>query len=189
MALIDPVGELDPRYSSPGAVATEWARARERFARAQVYWLSSVRRDGRPHVTPLLAVWLDGVVHFCTGPDEQKAANLAGAPLCALTTGSNTLDQGLDVVVEGRAVRITDDAALRRVAAGYELKYGPVWRYDVRDGAFVQHGVHLSDETKAGRALVYGVAPVTAYGFGKGDGFSQTRWRFRAGAAARVRAA
>ena len=33
-----------------------------------------------------------------------------------------------------------------------------------------------------GKALVYEVAPKTAFGFGKGEGrFSQTRWRFEAG--------
>jgi hypothetical protein len=41
----------------------------------------------------------------------------------------------------------------------------------MRDGAF--H--HQQGE---GRALVFEVAPVTAFGFGKGNEFSQTRWRF-----------
>lgn len=179
MAIVDPVGELDARYSGEGAVATDWAEARRRFAQAQVYWLSTVRPDGRPHVTPLLSVWFDGAAHFCTGPAEQKPLNLAANPLCTLTTGCNTLDEGLDIALEGRAARVADDALLRHIAVEYESKYGPVWRFDVRDGAFVQHGAHLSDETKAGRALVYEVAPVTAYGFGKGEAFSQTRWRFR----------
>lgn len=36
-----------------------------------------MRADGRPHVTPLVAVWLDGAPHFSTGPAEQKAVNLS----------------------------------------------------------------------------------------------------------------
>ena len=44
------------------------------------------------------------------------------------------------------------------------------WRFAVRDGAF--HGA------EGNVAIVYEVAPHTAFGFGKGAAFSQTRWRF-----------
>src|ERR1017187_7176346 len=52
------------------AVQTEWSRGRAVVASAEVYWLSTVRPDGRPHVTPLLGIWLEGAFYFCTGPDE-----------------------------------------------------------------------------------------------------------------------
>ena len=39
-----------------------------------------VRRDGRPHVTPLPAMWLDGALHLCTGAHEEKARNLECEP-------------------------------------------------------------------------------------------------------------
>jgi hypothetical protein len=164
--------ELDARFSSDGAVATGWAQARRHLTDAQVYWLSTVRPDGRPHVTPLIAVWLEGALHFCTGPDERKAKNLADNPHCVLTTGCNTLDEGLDVVIEGDATPVVDGAMLRRVAAAYESKYGDDWHFDVGDGAFVGGATG-----PGGRALVFQVAPVTAFGFGKGT-YSQTRWRF-----------
>lgn len=169
MADPEPVAELDPRYSSETAAPTDWAEARAALAGAQVYWLSTVRPDGRPHVTPLLSVWLDGALYFCTGPDERKAGNLAGNPHCVLTTGCNALDEGLDLVVEGDAVQVGDDARLGRVAAEYEAKYGSDWHFDVRDGAF-EHDGH--------RALVFEVAPSTVFAFGKGGYYSQTRWRF-----------
>jgi hypothetical protein len=136
---------------------------------AEVYWLSTVRPDGRPHVTPLIAVWLDGALHFCTGPTERKAKNLLGNPKCTLTTGCNT-QEGLDLVVEGDAVRVNDDATLKRLADLYASKYE--WQFEVRDAAFIGDG---------GEALVYAVRPSTAFGFGKGDTFSQTRWRFERG--------
>jgi hypothetical protein len=168
---LEPVDELDARYSGAGASPTPWARARAQLEAAEVYWLSTVRPDGRPHVTPLIAVWLDEAVYFTTGPEERKARNLAGNPHCALTTGGNALNEGLDLVVEGTAVRVTDDARLHRLAAAYEAKYGSDWHFEVRDGAF-----HHPDG--AGTALVFEVAPSTAFGFGKGE-FSQTRWRFQ----------
>src|SRR6266511_1414659 len=138
MAANEPVTELDARYSSEDATPTGWAQARERLEQAQLSWLSTVRPDGRPHVTPLLSVWLEGALYFCTGPTE------------------------------GKAVRISDDAKLRRIADAYESKYGSDWHFDVHDGAF-HHG--------PGEALVYEVAPSKAFGFGKGK-YSQTRWRF-----------
>ncbi len=171
MAGKDPAAELDARFSSDGATPTGWAQAREHLRDAEVYWLSTVRPDGRPHVTPLLSVWLDGALYFCTGPSERKAKNLARNPRCVLTTGCNRLDEGLDLVVEGDAARVNDDATLRRVADAYESKYGSDWHFTVRDGVFYSEG---------GEALVYRVAPSTVFGFGKGE-FSQTRWLFERG--------
>jgi hypothetical protein len=56
-------------------------------------------------------VWLDGALHFSTGATEQKALNLRGNPHVILTTGCNHWDAGLDVVVEGDAVQLTDSQA------------------------------------------------------------------------------
>jgi len=33
-----------------------WPEAREHLEMAELYWLTTVRGDGRPHVTPLIAV-------------------------------------------------------------------------------------------------------------------------------------
>ena len=169
MTHAEPVTELDPRFSSEGAGPTEWAEARRCVQDAEVFWISTVRPDGRPHVTPLISVWLDDALYFCTGPDERKAKNIAQNPHCILTTGSNALDRGLDVVVEGDAERVIDDAKLQRIADAYVSKYGHDWRFDACDGEFVHDG---------GTALVYEVAPAKALGFGKGQQYSQTRWRF-----------
>ncbi|MFF4228143.1 pyridoxamine 5'-phosphate oxidase family protein [Streptomyces sp. NPDC001820] len=164
-----PVAELDPRYSDPKATAADWAEAVALLEAAEIFWLSTVRPDGRPHVTPLIAVWLDGGLHFCTGADERKAKNLRDNQEVVLTTGANALSEGCDVVVEGAAARVTDEERLRSLAAAYTEKYGADWQFDVRDGAFVGDG---------GAALVFRVEPRTAFGFGKGDPYAQTRWQF-----------
>ncbi len=157
-------------FSSPGATPLPWATAREVLEGAGTFWLTTIRPEGRPHVTPLIGVWLAGALHFCTGAAERKAKNLAGNAQCVVMTGCNALDEGLDVVIEGEAKRVTDEAFLARLAAAYEAKYGATWHFDVRDGAFI------GDEGNV--AQVYAVAPVTAFGFHKGEPFSQTRWRF-----------
>ncbi len=166
----EPTAELDSRFSSPDASAPSWATARSILEQAEIYWVTTVRPDGRPHVTPLIAVWVDDALWFCTGPTERKARNLESNTQVVMTTGSNDLDHGFDVVVEGEAVRETDEATLRRVADAYATNYPEPFRFEVRDGAF--HG-------DGGEALVFRVRPVKAFGFARdGDTFSQTRWRF-----------
>jgi nitroimidazol reductase NimA-like FMN-containing flavoprotein (pyridoxamine 5'-phosphate oxidase superfamily) len=159
-------------FSSADAEATAWARGRGELHDAEVYWLSTVRPDGRPHVTPLLGVWTDGALYFCTGADERKGKNLTQNPHCILTTGRNTLDDGIDIVVEGDATAVEAEAELHDVADAYESKYGP--RLTAPAGTW--YG--LGDAIRTGETLVYRVAPSTAFGFGKGGLFSQTRWRF-----------
>lgn len=169
MTFKEPTTELNPAYSSDDATATPWAEARERVEEAEVWWLSTVRPDGRPHVTPLMTVWVHDKLYFSTGPQERKNMNLAGNPHVVLTTGSgNVMKEGLDLVVECEAVRVTDDSQLLPVADAIESKYGSGWHYEVRDGAF---------HHQPGEALVYQVAPETAFAFGRGR-FSQTRYRF-----------
>jgi general stress protein 26 len=163
-----PETELDPRFGDPDATATGWDDARRELAAAELSWLTTVRPDGRPHVTPLLTVWLDGALHFCTGERERKARNLAANPQVVLTTGRNALKGGLDIVVEGTAVRVRDRDQLQALAEAWEQKYGSDWHFEVEDAGFGSQG---------GIALVFRVRPETAFGFGK-DPYSQTRWRF-----------
>jgi general stress protein 26 len=166
----EPTTALDPRFSEPDAVPTTWQQTVEALESAEMFWISTVRSDGRPHVTPLVAVWLDGALHFCTGAAEQKALNIRENPHVALTTGCDEWDEGLDVVVEGEASRVTDDAVLARLAEAWARKWDGRWRFRVRDGAF-------HDEGADGIALVFAVKPAKVLAFGKG-GFSHTRHRF-----------
>lgn len=167
----DPVTELSTDFSSDDAAPTKWARGRRALQEAEIYWLSTVRPDGRPHVTPLLSIWLDGAMYFCTGASERKAKNLALNPHCILTTGRNTLD-GIDIVVEGEAEQVSDRAELARVAGIYESKYGE--HFTSPEGNWFG----LGDTIRRGEVLVFRVAPSTVFGFGKGTPSSQTRWRF-----------
>jgi general stress protein 26 len=161
----EPVTKLDERFSEPGASPTSWSSAEKVLDEAQLSWISTVRADGRPHVTPLVAVWLDGAVYFCTGPEEQKALNLAANPHVVLTTGCNQWDQGLDVVVEGEAHLVAERRTLERLAAAWATKWDGSWQFEVTDEGF-RH--------EAGHALVYGVEPAKVLAFGKGP-FSHTR--------------
>src|SRR6202162_6578477 len=91
---------LNANFSDPGATATSWEDARKALEAAELFWIATVRADGRPHMTPLVAVWLDDALHFCTGDTEQKAANLRGNQNVILLTGCNQWDGGLGVGLE-----------------------------------------------------------------------------------------
>jgi predicted pyridoxine 5'-phosphate oxidase superfamily flavin-nucleotide-binding protein len=169
--MTSPRTTLDPRFSDDEAVATTWDETRRALESAELFWICTVRRDGRPHVTPLVAVWLDEAIHFCTGPTEQKAINLTHNPHVVLTTGCNDWDGGFDTVVEGDAVRVTERGQLERLAEAWATKWDGRWRYDVGDGVF------LHSHPALGEALVFAVAPRKVFAFGKGT-FGQTRYQF-----------
>ena len=163
--------DLDRRFSDRGATPTPWAAVQQVLENAQLSWITTVRPDGRPHVTPLVAVWLDGALHFSTGLGEQKAKNLARNPQVVVTTGCNSWDQGLDVMVEGEARRVTDRATLERLAAAWASKWNGQWQFGVGDEGFV-HPEGGPDEP----VLVFAVRPAKVLAFGKGE-FSHTRFR------------
>jgi hypothetical protein len=150
--LNDPVTELDSRFSDPAAVAAGWEETRRTLA---------------------VAVWFEGALYFCTGDAEQKAVNLRGNPHVILMTGCNGWEAGLDVVVEGNAVPVTDKAVLRSLAQAWAAKWDGQWQFQVRDGSFQDQGDGGGD----GRVLVFKVAPAKVLAFAKGA-FSQTRHSF-----------
>jgi nitroimidazol reductase NimA-like FMN-containing flavoprotein (pyridoxamine 5'-phosphate oxidase superfamily) len=163
-----PTTSLDTRFSDAASAPTSWDDTVQVLETAELSWITTVRADGRPHVTPLPAIWLDDALHFCTGAAEQKAVNLRTNPHVILTTGANSWDHGLDVVVEGDAVQVTDDDTLKRLADAWRTKWDGRWQFEARDGAF-QHEV--------GEALVYAVAPTKVLAFGKGT-YTHTSHRF-----------
>jgi nitroimidazol reductase NimA-like FMN-containing flavoprotein (pyridoxamine 5'-phosphate oxidase superfamily) len=164
----EPTTELDTRFSEPEAAPVEWETTRTALESAELFWISTVRADGRPHVTPLVAVWLGGALHFATGPEEQKAVNLRANRQVALITGCNDWEEGLDVVVEGEAVEVTDHAQLEKLADAWANKWDGRWKYVAREGAFHHDG---------NTALVFSVRPAKVFAFAKGT-FGQTRHRF-----------
>jgi general stress protein 26 len=171
------MGESDPRYGDSSATAPRWAEVERLLTDAQLYWIITVRSDGRPHAVPLVGVWHEGAFAFCTGNAEQKQRNLDHNAHVAVTTGSTGAygwNSGKDIVVEGTAARVTDGAALQELADAWSAKYGDDWRFEVRGQEFVEFS-HSGGSTEGG-ARVYRVAPEKVLVFG--DEHGQTRYRF-----------
>src|SRR5262245_56973076 len=76
-------------------------------------WPATARPDGRPHVTGIGAVWLDDRFYFTSRLDTRKSRNLAENPSCAISLEL----PDIDLVVEGTAAIVDDDATLERLVA------------------------------------------------------------------------
>ncbi len=162
--------KLAEQFSTPDAPTVQWDVALRGITNAKVWRVHTTRVDGRPHVTPLLTVVDGDAIYFCTGPDEQKGHNLAANVCVALTTGGDDYAHGTDYVVDGEAVRVTDEARLRELAQRWVDKYTEEWRFDVADAAFQSPGGH-------GGAWVFEVRPAKIYAYDRDTG-SATRFSF-----------
>ena len=168
MPATEPTAELLPssvRHATP----TSWGEARRRLAEGTWFWLATVRPDGRPHVVPVLAVWLEGALYFVANQATRKTRNLATNAHCVVAVATDDAH----LVVEGQAAKVRDAAKLQRVADAYASKYD--WHVTVRDGAFWADGAPTAGPPPFD---VYEVTPTTVFGFGTDEAFSPTRWRF-----------
>ena len=163
-----PVGEVISGYDTP---APSWDLVEKGLVHGNsTYWLATVRPDGRPHVMPLFGVWVDGAMYFTSNPKALKAKNLAQNPHCVITATSDDLD----IVVEGDAAKVTDEAELQRIAEAYIDKYG--WPVTVRDGAFdAPFGAPTAGPPPY---ELYEITVETVFGLGTSEPFGSGRFRF-----------
>jgi nitroimidazol reductase NimA-like FMN-containing flavoprotein (pyridoxamine 5'-phosphate oxidase superfamily) len=168
-------GKLDARFSQAKR-PVDWAQVTDALASAELYWLTTVRKDGRPHTTPLVGAWVDRqegqAFVFCTGPEEQKAQNLGHSTAVTVTTGVNTWNDGLDVVIEGDAERVTGLDELTRLADVIREKYRGEWDYTPHADGFG----HTDEGGDNHIAHVFRVPPAKVLAFAKSP-HGQTRFR------------
>jgi hypothetical protein len=154
-----------------GAAPLPWSRALKQLdaGAGGTYWLATTKPDGRPHVAAVGALWIDGKIYFVSGTGTRKGRNLAANPDCVFSVSLT----GIDLVVEGTAVRITDRPTLLRLARRWAAQG---WPASVSGGA-------LTAEYSAPSAgpppwNLYVVRPRTAFGVATAEPSGATRWRF-----------
>jgi hypothetical protein len=169
MAANDPVDarNLD-RYDAP---TIEWTRVRDTLNAGfrHTPWLATVNPDGTPHVMPLGALWVDGNLYFTSGAGTRKAKNLAHNPRCVITGATHPFD----LVFEGEAVKVTDDAKLQRIADEYAAGG---WAPTVRDGTF--YAEYSAPSAGPPPWDLYEVQPKTVFAIGTAEPYGATRFRF-----------
>jgi hypothetical protein len=151
-------------YAPENPSLTPWADAEAALIEANTYWLGSVRTDGHPHAMPVWGVWVESRFFFSTSATSRKGQNLAANPGCTVSLSA----RGLDIVIEGTAAHLTDDATAQIVAGLYAPKYD--WPVTVRDAGL------YSKDGEGGP--LYAVTPRVIFAFGLTGGFTATRWRF-----------
>jgi pyridoxine/pyridoxamine 5'-phosphate oxidase len=157
-----------------GAEPIPWSRALDQLqddsaTARKTTWLATVRPDGRPHVAGVGAVWLDGKFYFTSGADTRKSRDLAANPNCALSVAL----PNLDLVVEGTATQVTDDATLQRLAERYTAQG---WPARVEDGALT--APYSAPSAGPPPWYLYVLTPSTAFGVATAEPYGATRWRF-----------
>lgn len=159
-----------------GVPARDWADAHRRLADADALndttFLSTSSPDGRPHAVPVGALWVQGTWWFTSGPGTRKSRDLAADPRCVISVSV----PGMDVVVEGRATRVTDEADLVRMAAVYSSQGWPAT-------AVTGEGAGFTAEFSAPSAgpppwYLYRVDPEVVFGLGTAEPYGATRWTF-----------
>jgi hypothetical protein len=179
--------EREPLHEEPltddQTGTTPWRLAQERLTKPEpgrTSWLATVRPDGRPHLMPIIAFWIDGAFHFVVGEGTRKGRNLAADGRCVVAIGSTTLPS-LDIVTEGHAAPLDDEAAVGRIA---EILSGNGWPLEARgDRVFGPNAPTAGPPPYS----IYRMVPSKAFGLPGMFGMEQfdqselpkpTRWEF-----------
>ena len=154
-----------------GAAPIAWSRALKQLEAgpAGTFWLATTTPEGRPHVAGIGALWVDGKIYFVTGARTRKGRNLAANPACVFSVSLT----GIDLVIEGRAVRITDRPTLLRLAKRYADQG---WPASVSGDAFT--APYSAPSAGPPPWNLYVVKPTTAFGVASSDPPGATRWQF-----------
>lgn len=169
------IAEVIAAGAAAGAAPIDWDQTGRLFAAERSYWVATTGDDGRPHLRPMLAVWVDGRIYSTTNPAARKGRDLAARPSAALAARAPTMD----IVIEGTVAWIGDRQQLQRIGQAYQDKYQ--WPVTVTDdNAFT---APYGAPTAGGPPYrVYELTPAVAYAFGTGDNLGERSTRFRFGA-------
>jgi hypothetical protein len=158
------------RYGNP---ALPWDRAHGALTGEPstdvTYFLGTIGRDGRPHAAGVGAMWHDGALYFVSGPAMRKSRDVAANPACTLSV---RLD-GIDLVLEGSAARVTDGPTLETLAARY--REGG-WPAEVSGDAFT--APFSAPSAGPPPWHLYRVAPAVVTGVATAEPQGATRWTF-----------
>ena len=157
-----------------GSAALPWSRPHDLLAGGLptpniAFFLGTSRPDGRPHAAGIGALWLDGDLYFTSGPETRKARNLATNPSCTISVRL----EGIDLILEGEAIRVTDQPTLEEVARRY--REGG-WPAQVEGEAFT--APFSAPSAGPPPWHLYRFRFHTAFGVATTEPFGATRWRF-----------
>jgi len=166
-----PTAKVIAAGGAAGAAPIRWDEAARLFAAERSYWVATTSDGGRPHVRPVLAVWIDERMYSTTSPAARKGQNLTSRPSAAVTART----PAMDIVIEGPITWIDDPLRLHRIGTVYRDKYG--WPVTVVGDAF--HAPYAAPTAGHPPYRVYELTPVVAYAFGTDGNLAERSTRFR----------
>jgi hypothetical protein len=151
-----------------------WSRARDLLAASPsrpdiTFFLGTVRPNGRPHAAGVGAQWDDGSLYIVSGPETRKSRDMAANPACTISVRL----EGIDLVLEGEAHRITDAPTLERAAKLYRESG---WPAEVQGDAFT--APYSAPSAGTPPWYVYRFTVDSAFGVATAEPHGATRWRF-----------
>ncbi len=156
-----------------GHAELPWSRPRERLealsTEDMTWFLSTIRPDGRPHSAGVGAQWFDGDLFFTSGPGTRKSRNVDANPASTISVRL----EGIDLVLEGDAERVTDEPTLEKLASLYR-KGG--WEAEVENDAFT--APFSAPSAGPPPWHLYRFRFHTVFGVATAEPHGATRWRF-----------
>lgn len=93
----------------------------EEVRRARIGWLTTLRPDGSPHVTPVWFILDDNAIWVATARRNVKVRNVVGDPRVSFAVDGSAADGGL--VAEGVVAVVEIAAAAAAVPRAFAAKY------------------------------------------------------------------
>ena len=99
----------------------DWDWVAAQLTESRHYWLSSVRPNGKPHIVPRWAVYVDGKIYYDGSPETRHARNIETNPnICV------NLESGSEVIMLEGTSRAADKPSpelAKRLSTEYKRKY------------------------------------------------------------------
>jgi hypothetical protein len=179
MAMTGPRVVSERNLDGYDAPMIEWERVRDRLygdltqapgtggPDRHTSWLTTINPDGSPHVMPVGVANVSDAWYFTSSRAAVKARNIARDPRCVISVATHPFD----LVVEGRAVPVSDGDELRRIAEWFN---GGGWPCRVEGDA-------LTAEFSAPSAgpppwHVYRLMPSRVYALGAAEPYGAARF-------------
>ena len=121
---------------------------------------------------PVGILFIDDAFYFTSGPKTRKARNIARNPDSVISIATHDFD----LVVEGSATRVVDQAHLQRIADAFK-KEG--WEPTVVKGGLTAN--YSAPSAGPPPWQVYEVKPETIFALGTSEPYGATRWNFQTG--------
>ena len=164
------VNNLD-RYGFP---PLPWSRAQDALASgspspAVTFFLGTVGPDAKPHAAGIGGLWQDGDLYFTSGLRMRKARDLAADPTCTVSVRL----EGIDLILEGSAARVTERPTLELIAG---LFRDAGWPAEVAGDAFT--APFSAPSAGPPPWHVFRFTPRVVTGVATAEPFGATRWTF-----------